>query len=191
VISTPIDVLGVNYYHGNAVSGHPRADVVGVGSDQPERVALSPFVGSEHVTFPSRGLPVTDMGWEIQPDGLHRLLVRLHEEYPRLPVYLTETGAAFDDRPGADGTVHDPDRIEFLDSYLRAVHRAIDDGVDVRGFYYWSFMDNFEWAFGYAKRFGLVHVDYANQQRTPKSSARWYAGLSRSGTLSAPASAGD
>ena len=105
------------------------------------------------------------MGWEVQPEGLYRLLRRLHDDYPRLPIYLTETGAAYADRPGPDGEVHDPDRIEFLDSYLRAVHRAIDEGVDVRGFFQWSFMDNFEWAFGYAKRFGLVYVDYATQTR--------------------------
>ena len=139
-IAAPIDVLGVNYYHGNEVSGHPRTDVVGIGADHPDRVALSPFVGSEHVTFPSRGLPVTAMGWEIQPDGLHRLLRRLHDDYPRLPIHLTETGAAFDDRVDEHGDVHDPDRIAFLDSYLRAVHRAIEEGVDVRGFFQWSFM---------------------------------------------------
>ena len=185
IISTPIDVLGVNYYHGNEVSGHPRTDVVGVGSDQPERVAKSPFVGSEHVTFPSRGLPVTDMGWEVQPEGLHRLLRRLHDDYPSLPIYLTETGAAYPDVPDADGQVRDADRIEFLDAYLRAVHAAIEDGVDVRGFFQWSFMDNFEWAFGYAKRFGLVHVDYATQRRTPKASARWYAAVAASGGLPA------
>ncbi|GAA5106180.1 GH1 family beta-glucosidase [Alloalcanivorax gelatiniphagus] len=190
-ISTPIDVLGVNYYHGNEVSGHLRTDVVGLGSDQPDRVALSPFVGSEHVTFPSRGLPVTDMGWEIQPEGLHRLLVRLHEDYPRLPIYLTETGAAFADRPDADGEVHDPDRIAFLDSYLSAVHRALQEGVDVRGFFQWSFMDNFEWAYGYAKRFGLVYVDYETQERTPKASAHWYAQLARTGTLPSYDSDGD
>ncbi|GAA1913175.1 GH1 family beta-glucosidase [Nocardioides hwasunensis] len=186
VISTPIDVLGVNYYHGDEVSGHPRTDVTGIGADHPDRVSLSPFVGSEHVTFPSRGLPVTAMGWEIQPDGLHRLLRRLHDDYPRLPIYLTETGAAFDDRVGDDGEVHDPDRIAFLDAYLRAVHGAIEKGVDVRGFYQWSFCDNFEWAFGYLKRFGLVHVDYDTLVRTPKSSARWYADLARTGVLSPP-----
>ncbi|HSU03109.1 MAG TPA: family 1 glycosylhydrolase, partial [Nocardioides sp.] len=190
-ISAPIDVLGVNYYHGNEVSGHLRTDVVGIGSDQPDRVAVSPFVGSEHVTFPSRGLPVTDMGWEIQPEGLHRLLRRLHDDYPRLPIYLTETGAAFADRPDADGEVRDPDRIAFLDSYLRAVHLAVEEGVDVRGFFQWSFMDNFEWAFGYAKRFGLVHVDYDTQLRTPKSSARWYAELARTGTLPTSAPVAD
>lgn len=188
--SSPIDVLGVNYYHGNAVSGHPHEAVVGIGSDQPDRVAKSPFVGSEHVTFPSRGLPVTDMGWEVQPEGLHRLLRRLHDDYPRLPLFLTETGAAYPDVPGPDGQVDDQDRIGFLDSYLHAVHRAIEEGVDVRGFFQWSFMDNFEWAYGYAKRFGLVHVDYATQQRTPKASAHWYAEVSRSGGLPTPGSPG-
>ncbi|WP_322920530.1 GH1 family beta-glucosidase [Nocardioides renjunii] len=190
ITSAPIDVLGVNYYHGNEVSGHLRTDVVGVGADGPDRVAVSPFVGSEHVTFPSRGLPVTDMGWEIQPEGLHRLLRRLHDDYPRLPIYLTETGAAFADVPDEHGAVHDPDRIAFLDSYLRAVHLAVDEGVDVRGFFQWSFCDNFEWAFGYAKRFGLVHVDYDTQLRTPKSSAHWYAELSRTGMLPATESLG-
>ena len=87
--------------------------------------------------------------------------------------------------------MHDPDRIAFLDSYLRAVHQAIEEGVDVRGFFQWSFCDNFEWAFGYAKRFGLVHVDYATQRRTPKSSAHWYAELARTGLLPAPPATGD
>lgn len=190
-ISAPIDVLGVNYYHGDEVSGHPHTDVVGLGADGPERESLSPFVGAEHVTFTSRGLPVTDMGWEIQPEGLHRLLRRLHDDYPRLPIALTETGAAFPDAPDADGRVHDPARIDFLDSYLRAVHRAISEGVDVQAFYQWSLMDNFEWAFGYAKRFGLVHVDYDTQVRTPKSSAHWYAGIARSGVLPARDGADD
>ena len=185
VISAPIDVLGVNYYHGNEVSGHPRTDVVGIGADVPDRVSLSPFVGSEHVTFPSRGLPVTDMMWEVQPEGLYRLLRRLHEDYPPLPIYLTETGAAYPEGPDEVGEVHDTARIEFLDSHLRAVHRAQEDGVDVRGFFQWSFLDNFEWAFGYAKRFGLVHVDYETQRRTPKASAYWYSGVARSGELPA------
>ena len=190
LISAPLDVLGLNYYNGTAVSARPRPEAAPAPTDQPDRVALSPFVGSEHVTFPSRGLPVTDMGWEVQPDGLYRLLRRLHDEYTRLPIYLTETGAAYPDAPGPDGEVHDPERIAFLDAYLRAVHRAIDEGVDVGGFFQWSFMDNFEWAFGYAKRFGLVYVDYETQARIPKSSAHWYAEVSRSGGLPAPGSAG-
>ncbi|CAM3496953.1 GH1 family beta-glucosidase [Nocardioides zeicaulis] len=184
-ISAPIDVLGVNHYHGDAVSGHPHTDVVGADADGPDRVPLSAFPGSEHVTFPSRGLPLTDMGWEIQPDGLRRLLVRLHEDYPGIPLHLTETGAAYPDAPDDDGEVRDPRRIDFLDSYLRAVHAAIDEGADVRGFFQWSLMDNFEWAFGYAKRFGIVHVDYETQVRTPKASAYWYAGVARSGVLPA------
>ncbi|PUA81319.1 GH1 family beta-glucosidase [Nocardioides currus] len=185
LISSPIDVLGVNYYHGNAVSGHEHTAVMGLGADKPDRVALSPFVGSEHVTFPSRDLPVTAMGWEVQAEGLHRLLVRLDTDYRHLPIYLTETGAAYDDAPDPDGEVRDPERIAFLDDYLRAVHAAITDGVDVRGFFQWSLMDNFEWAFGYAKRFGLVHVDYDTQVRTPKSSAHWYAAVAERGGLTA------
>ncbi|WP_104107809.1 GH1 family beta-glucosidase [Nocardioides sp. 616] len=185
LVSTPLDLLGVNFYHGNAVSGHQHSDVMARDADKPARVALSPFVGSEFVTFPSRDLPVTDMGWEVQPDGLHRLLVRLHTEHPELPLYLTETGAAYPDVAGPDGRVHDVDRIAFLHAYLSGVQRALADGVDVRGFFHWSLMDNFEWAFGYAKRFGLVHVDYADQRRTPKSSAHWYAEVARTGSLPA------
>ncbi|WP_185995986.1 GH1 family beta-glucosidase [Nocardioides campestrisoli] len=183
LIGAPLDVLGVNFYHGNAVSGHPHTEVMARDADKPPRPTSSPFVGSEHVTFPSRPLPVTDMGWEVQPDGLRRLLVRLHDEYGAPPIYLTETGAAFADAPDGQGRVHDPDRIAFLDAYLRATQEAIAAGVDVRGFFHWSLMDNFEWAFGYAKRFGLVHVDYADQRRTPKSSAHWYAELARTSTL--------
>ncbi|WP_110182238.1 GH1 family beta-glucosidase [Nocardioides solisilvae] len=190
LVGAPIDVLGVNFYHGNAVSGHPHTDVMARDADKPDRVALSPFVGSEHVTFPARDLPVTDMGWEVDPDSLHALLVRLHSEYDLPPVYLTETGAAFADAPDAEGRVHDPDRIAFLDAYLRATHASITDGVDVRGFFQWSLMDNFEWAFGYAKRFGLVHVDYATQRRTPKSSARWYTDVARTSTLPGTGSRG-
>ncbi len=91
------------------------------------------------------------------------------------PIVVTENGAAFADAPGADGEVHDPDRIAYLDAHLRAVHAAMDGGVDVRGYFQWSLLDNFEWAYGYAKRFGIVHVDYETQVRTPKSSAHWYA----------------
>ncbi|HKS92026.1 MAG TPA: family 1 glycosylhydrolase, partial [Tepidiformaceae bacterium] len=108
------------------------------------------------------------------PDGLRRLLVRLHEDYPGIPVHLTETGAAYPDAPDADGEVRDPARIDFLDSYLRAVHAAIQEGADVRGFFQWSLMDNFEWAFGFSKRFGMVYTDFATQARIPKRSAAFY-----------------
>jgi beta-glucosidase len=96
---------------------------------------------------------------------------------------VTENGAAYDDVVGADGRVEDPERLAFIDAHLRAVHAAREGGADVRGYFAWSFLDNFEWAEGYAKRFGLIHVDYASQQRTPKASARWYAEVSRTGQL--------
>jgi len=183
VISTPIDVLGVNYYHGNAVCAGPCANPLTPAS-APAATA-SPYVGAEDVTFPSRGLPLTDMGWEVQPEGLYRLLRRLDSDYDVPPIHITENGAAYADLPDAAGVVDDQDRIGFLDSHLREVHRAISDGVDVRGYFQWSLLDNFEWALGYAKRFGIVHVDYATQARTPKASARWYADVCRTGRLPA------
>jgi beta-glucosidase len=185
-IATPIDVLGVNYYHGAAVSARPHDDLVGAGQVLPERPTGSPFVGSEHVTFPSRGLPVTDMGWEVQPWGLRDLLVRLHKDYALPPVHITENGAAYVDTVGADGRVRDPERIAYIDGHLRAVREAMEAGVDVRGYFVWSLLDNFEWAFGYAKRFGIVYVDYATQERIPKQSAEWFARVAASHRLDAP-----
>jgi beta-glucosidase len=155
-----LDFLGINYYMRHVV----RAGAPGSGS----RV----WVGSEDVEFVSRGLPRTDMGWEIDADGLYDVLVRVHRDYPSLPLYVTENGAAFDG-------IADPQRIAYLDSHFRAAHRAIADGVDLRGYFVWSLMDNFEWAFGYSKRFGLIHVDYETLQRTPKDSASWFAQVTR------------
>ncbi len=163
-IGTPLDLLGVNYYRDLYVSAVPD-----------EKSGLpSEWVGAEHAGFPDRGLPQTDSGWDVNAGELTALLRRLHTEYPRLPLYLTENGAAFPDRADADGAVHDHDRIAFIDAHLRAAHEAVAEGVDLRGYFYWSLLDNFEWAEGYAKRFGLVHVDYRTQRRTPKASASWY-----------------
>jgi beta-glucosidase len=114
------------------------------------------------------------MGWPVTPDGLRALLVGLKETYPNLPpIYITENGAAYDD-PVIDGACHDPRRIAFLDAHLRAVSVAMDQGVDVRGYFQWSLMDNFEWSHGYVMRFGMVHVDYDTLVRTPRDSAYWY-----------------
>lgn len=175
LVSTPIDALGVNYYKGDSVSGRPHAATTGADAAHAERATSTPFVGCDDITFPSRGLPVTDMGWEVQPEGLTRLLTRLADEYDVPPMYITENGAAYADEVSADGRVHDPERIGYVADHLRAVHTAIEQGADVRGYFCWSLMDNFEWAYGYAKRFGLVHVDYASLERTPKDSAWWYA----------------
>ena len=114
------------------------------------------------------------MGWVIKPETLTDLLVRLRRDYPGIPFAITENGAAFDDMLAADGAVHDADRIGYLHGHLRALHDAIAAGVDVRAYYAWSLLDNFEWAQGYSKRFGLVHVDYSTLARTPKDSAWWY-----------------
>ncbi|CAM3878621.1 GH1 family beta-glucosidase [Kibdelosporangium persicum] len=156
VINQPTDMLGINYY---------RDYFVESGTDP---VFPSPWVGSEHVLFPDRGLPKTDSGWDITPSGLTDLLLRLDRDYPGLPLYITENGAAFD---GIDDT----SRVEFLDSHLRASLSAIQQGADLRGYFLWSLVDNFEWAEGYAKRFGMVHVDFETQVRTAKTSAHWYA----------------
>ncbi|WP_216322077.1 GH1 family beta-glucosidase [Deinococcus aestuarii] len=148
LIAAPLDFLGVNYYS--------RGVVGASGGGVPA------------------GAPVTDMGWEIYPLGLTDLLTRLRADYPKLPpVVITENGAAFaDERSG--GQVHDPQRVAYLQTHLMALLDALDAGVDVRGYFAWSLMDNFEWAFGYGKRFGLVYVDYPTQERTLKDSARWY-----------------
>jgi beta-glucosidase len=114
------------------------------------------------------------MGWEVYPRGLTELLLTLHREYPLPPTYVTENGGAFPDPVGDDGVVHDADRTDCLRTHIAAVADAIDRGVPMAGYMVWSLMDNFEWASGYAKRFGIVHVDYTTQQRTPKDSALWY-----------------
>ncbi|MEV8565450.1 GH1 family beta-glucosidase [Streptomyces sp. NPDC051322] len=128
-------------------------------------------------------VPRTDLGWEIVPDDLAALLIRLHKDYPGVPLLITENGAVYGDEPGDDGAVHDHRRIAFVDAHLRAVHRAIGAGAPVEGYYHWSLIDNFEWAMGYRPRFGLVHVDHRTQRRTVKDSGRWYAGVARSGAL--------
>ncbi len=165
VIAAPIDLLGINYYSPTYVAGRDG----GAGG--------SAYPGSEgSVEFLPPVGPLTDMGWMIEPAGLTRLLERVAADYPGLPLVITENGAAFPDRNGTEGAgpAADTDRIAYLDGHLRAAHRAIARGVDLRGYLVWSLLDNFEWAEGYRKRFGIVHVDYLTQRRTPKESARWY-----------------
>ncbi|MBA9001600.1 GH1 family beta-glucosidase [Thermomonospora cellulosilytica] len=174
VIAQPIDSLGINYYNPTYVRAAPGA---------PENPA---FPGSAGVAFPSVDLPTTAMGWPIAPDGLTELLLRLHRDHPGVPLVVTENGAAFDDVPGPDGRVADPARIGYLEGHLRAAHAALAAGVDLRGYLVWSLLDNFEWAEGYGKRFGIVYVDYADQRRLPKDSARWYAGVIARNGLEAP-----
>jgi len=126
------------------------------------------------------------MGWEVVPDGLRRLLVRLdtHVTGPvGTALYVTENGAAYPDSPDENGYVDDQDRIAYVRSHLGAVHDAIEAGADVRGYFLWSLIDNYEWAFGYSKRFGMVRVDYESGTRIPKASAEWYAQVATHGEL--------
>jgi beta-glucosidase len=183
-IRQPIDVLGVNYYStsrvrmGEGAGDGPRNDGHGAG-------AGTPWTGSETVEFlPPEG-PLTEMGWNIDPQGLTDLLVSTSERYPDLPLMVTENGAAFPDVVGEDGVVHDAGRVDYLRRHFAAAQDAIARGVDLRGYFVWSLMDNFEWGYGYSKRFGIVRVDYDTQQRTPKDSARWYSEVIRTGELPA------
>ncbi|MFI2710139.1 GH1 family beta-glucosidase [Micromonospora sp. NPDC018662] len=164
IIAAPLDLLGLNYYAPTYVAG--RADGAG-GSAYP---------GTEgSVEFQPATGTLTDMGWAIEPAGLTRLLERVATDHPGLPLMITENGGAFPDLTRDEtGRVADADRTAYLDGHLRAAHEAIARGVDLRGYLVWSLLDNFEWAEGYRKRFGIVHVDYLTQRRTPKQSARWY-----------------
>jgi beta-glucosidase len=183
-ISTPFDVLLINYYSRFTVTGASggAASAAAAPTD-----SGSPWVGSEHVSFVNGGRPVTAMGWEIDTSGLLEILLRVAREYPPIPFVISENGAAFDDVVTGDGAVHDADRLAFIAAHLRACHEAIAQGVPLQGYFAWSLMDNFEWAWGYGKRFGLVYVDYATQERILKDSARWYAETIRRNALSLPA----
>ncbi|TCB98365.1 beta-glucosidase [Micromonospora zingiberis] len=180
--AVPLDVLGVNYYSTTLVRAwdgvSPKSDADGHG-----RSAHSAWVGSEQVEFLPQPGPYTAMGWNIEPAGLTELLLRLHREHPDLPMMITENGAAFDDVVSPDGAIHDDRRIDYLRRHIAATHDAMAAGADVRGYFVWSLLDNFEWAYGYDRRFGIIHVDYQTQQRTWKDSAHWYRTLTTTNHL--------
>jgi beta-glucosidase len=151
IIGTPMDFLGINYYF--------RSNLHSDGAHG-------------FVDVPLEGVERTQMGWEVNPQGLQDLLISFKAKYPNLPpIYITENGMASDDKV-VNGTVDDAQRIAFLNGHFAAVTGAMKAGVDVRGYFVWSLMDNYEWSYGYERRFGIVHVDYATQQRTPKQSAK-------------------
>src|SRR6185312_12239144 len=154
----PVDFVGLNYY--------TRAVVRNDADALPLRAAP---VHQPHRTH-------TETGWEVYEQGLADMLTGFRRRYGDIPLYITENGAAFYDPPVADGAVlQDPLRTDYLRRHLEAAHRAIEAGVDLKGYYAWSLLDNLEWSLGYAKRFGLYHVDFATQKRTPKASAQLYA----------------
>lgn len=172
-VRAPVDVLGVNYYSTQIARRVPPGQSTSQ-DDGHATGAGSPWVGADDVGFVRPPGPYTAMGWNIDPTGLAELLTGLGRTYPDLPLMITENGAAFADQIGADGAVHDPQRINYLHGHIAAVEEAIDAGVDVRGYFAWSLLDNFEWSYGYDRRFGLIYVDYPSQKRIWKDSAHWY-----------------
>ncbi|MGK5445953.1 GH1 family beta-glucosidase [Streptomyces radiopugnans] len=167
-IAQPLDWLGLNYYFPMVVADDPEGP--------------HPFVRQ----IRRDGVPRTGMDWEVDAGGLEALLLRLTDEYGARRLHVTENGSAYPDTVGSDGTVHDPDRTRYLEEHLGACARAAAKGAPLAGYYAWSLLDNFEWAYGYDKRFGLVHVDYATQKRTVKSSGRRYAEIIDAHRSSAP-----
>ncbi len=166
IISTPIDFLGVNYYSRWLVRS--RADSVTIAEH------TMPANSYEEVKrIP--GASYTEMGWEIFPDGLANILTRIHREYAPKALVVTESGAAFDDHWDGNNHIHDQQRIDYLRAHIQTVAEVIRQGVPIKGYVVWSFLDNFEWSEGYRKRFGLVYVDYPTQRRIIKDSGRWYA----------------
>ncbi|MEY4683656.1 MAG: hypothetical protein RLZ25_115 [Pseudomonadota bacterium] len=156
LIQTPIDFVGINYYSRSVVRNAPQN---------------APFRTDRVEPLAER---TTDMGWEIFPEGLTRCLLWVKDRYGEIPLYITENGAAFDDGPNAEGRITDQRRTNYFRSHLLAAHKAIAAGAPLKGYFAWSLLDNFEWAFGYAKRFGLIHVDFKTQTRTLKDSAHFY-----------------
>ncbi len=155
-IKKSIDFVGINYYSGSLVKADPSSPL-----------------GIKTV---DRGLEKTEMGWEIYPQGLYEILTGLQDTYDPKEVFITENGVAFKDKV-VDGEVHDKKRIDYLKAHFEQAHRALADGVKLKGFFVWSLMDNYEWAEGYSKRFGIVYIDYKTQKRIIKDSAKWYSGV--------------
>jgi beta-glucosidase len=164
-IAAPIDFLGINYYSRHTT----RAGTASGGRN--------PNPGSEFVEMVDTGAPRTKMGWEIHPDGMLDVLQMAHERRPDLPLLITENGAAYDDVVAADGSIEDEERRAYLEQHMGMCLEAVRRGLPLKGYFIWTLLDNFEWAWGYSRRFGVVHVDYETQRRTPKASAYWLAGF--------------
>lgn len=174
-ISAPVDFLGVNYYQPHFVRMRSHDDL---------RRNESPYDLHPGVAgVKPEGMPLTDMDWIVDPDGLRHVLSMVNELAPGIPIYITENGCAVPDYAGPDGEVRDYERIDYLHGHLVAAWHAIEEGINLCGYFAWSLLDNFEWAQGYAKRFGIVYVDLATGTRTPKLSAHFYAGVAASNAV--------
>ena len=176
VIRAPMDFLGVNFYAPHYVGIRPDGE--------PRRGEQ--LIGPDVVLVQPEGMPVTAMNWLVDSSSIYELMTRLRDATDGLPLYITENGSAWYDYVTQDGTVEDYERLSYLRDHLAALHAAIADGVNLRGYFVWSLMDNFEWAEGYAKRFGLVYVDFGTQQRILKRSGEFYARVVRANTLPVP-----
>jgi beta-glucosidase len=178
-ISAPIDFLGVNYYRPQHLRAGDQANL--------RRREFEPLPGTEAgvVEYYPDGLELTNMEWLIDPDGLYELLVRLSKDAPGLPLYITENGRAAEDYLNPDGKVDDLERIKYLHQHLHACARAVREKVNLAGYYVWSLLDNFEWAYGYQKRFGIIYVDFATGRRVPKASSAFYASVASANALPA------
>jgi beta-glucosidase len=184
LVHTRLDALGVNYYTTSLVGAAADAPAApDVPSASPGPVVHPPADVATGVRWQHQDGPRTAMGWVVDPSGLTELLLDLHRRRPDLPLHITENGAAYADEVSPDGHVHDADRVAYLHDHVEAVGAAMDHGADVRGYFAWSLMDNFEWAYGYERRFGIVHVDYDTMTRTVKDSGHWYRRLATTGEL--------
>lgn len=184
VISRPLDFLGINFYSPQTVAdGSRAADASAAGYCVLDAEADPISADLRAISVSRPGFPRTEMGWEIEPPALTELLTRIGRDYRAVPIVITENGAACSDYVGPDGTIRDSERIRYLDGHLRASLAAREAGVDVRGYFAWTLLDNFEWAHGYSKRFGLVWVDYPSGTRIPKDSFRWYRETVRANAL--------
>ena len=181
LIALPLDFLGVNYYFPSTLVSQTRA----------REARLAGYFVAPGEQFPdlrlrsldTPGRDKTAMDWEIEASGLTALLVRIRDEYTTLPIYITENGAAFDDYVDPNGHVLDHNRVAYLQEHISAVHDAIDAGVNVQGYFVWSLLDNFEWAFGYSRRLGIVWVDFPTGNRLTKASLEWYRDTIRSNSV--------
>jgi beta-glucosidase len=184
-ISRPVDFLGVNYYMTHVIAHPSRLDEARrAGYHVPPGAPGEGGGALDAVAVGRPGAVRTAAGWEVDPEGFTDVLVSVRDDYTQVPLYITENGAAQHDYVGPDGVVHDGGRVSYIDAHLRAVRAAMDKGVDIRGYFVWSLLDNYEWSLGYSMRFGLVWVDYPSGTRTPKDSFRWYSQVIANGGLS-------
>jgi beta-glucosidase len=172
-VKAPLDFIGINVYYRTMASAPSAAE-----RTFDPKLWIFPVK-----MFPAKHGPLTGMGWEMWPKAMYDIVSRITRDYGRPAIEITESGCAYADLLGGDGAIHDAQRVDYHRAYLSELHRAMQDGADVRGYHAWSLMDNFEWEYGFSQRFGLAYVDFKTQQRTVKDSGKWYAKVAAEGQL--------